>query len=82
MTAVLGVAGLAGVLITGAAVRAAAAPAAGAPGVYGWGGNLYGEIGNGAWVVEPSPVLDAMPGTVVRIAESGTTARGGVAEEF
>jgi alpha-tubulin suppressor-like RCC1 family protein len=67
--AMLTAAALAGTMITGVAGPAAAAPAVAVPGVFGWGFNDYGEVGNGTFAPQPSPVAVTLPASVVQIAE-------------
>jgi alpha-tubulin suppressor-like RCC1 family protein len=66
VSAVLAVAGLAGALVTaGAAVPAAAAPAAG---LFAWGFNTYGQIGNGTSSQQNTPVAVSLPAPAVQVA--------------
>ncbi|HEY7144991.1 MAG TPA: PASTA domain-containing protein [Streptosporangiaceae bacterium] len=66
--ALLAAAGLASVLtFAGTAVPAAAA----GPGLYGWGSNIWGTVGNGTLNEAHSPVPDTLPAGAARIAAGG-----------
>jgi alpha-tubulin suppressor-like RCC1 family protein len=66
VSAVLAVAGLAGALVTaGAAVPAAAAPAAG---LFTWGDNSSGQVGNGTLNQQNTPTPISLPVAAVQVA--------------
>jgi alpha-tubulin suppressor-like RCC1 family protein len=66
---VLAVAGLAGALVTaGAAVPAAAAPAAG---LFTWGYNRYGQVGNATINEQNTPTPISLPAAALQIAGGG-----------
>ncbi len=66
--ALLMAAGLAAALVAGPASPARAATA---PGVWGWGENMFGEVGSGAVVQYDVPVPVTLPATPVQVAMRG-----------
>ena len=73
--AALAAAGLAVAMVTGVPVPAGAA----APGVFGWGYNVNGAVGDGSGINQLSPVSVALPAAVAQIsANSGGETRAAV----